>query len=185
VSLAELIASLDDDTSIVAASALESSWSDKHSCRDKGCWGFSAYPVDLFRRILNAAVIGSGTAHPVFVDAGAGIGTKLLLAERAGCYAFGVEHNQHYVDEAVKLGARVTHGDVADLDYSDADIVWVNCPYRDPAEEIAFEIRLSAELKPGAVLCLANSPGGPPAGWELLTSVINRDGAWRKPGGHQ
>lgn len=226
--LAELIASLDDDTSIVAASALESSWQDKHSCRDEDCWGFSAYPVDLFRRILDAAVgaiaacrhcqqpvkrcdddyVGhecNGWCHtdrfhrcdprhisgernvhaepgkPVFADAGAGIGTKCLLAQRAGCRAYGIEHNKHYVEEAVKLGADVGLADVRNWDFSEADIVWVNCPLREPADEIAFEAHVAGQLRPGAVLCLANSPGQPPAGWELLTSVINRDGAWRKP----
>jgi SAM-dependent methyltransferase len=183
LSLAELIASLDDDTSIVAASALESAWQDKHSCRDADCWGFAAYPVDLFRRILNAAVIGSGKAHPVFVDAGAGIGTKVLLAKRAGCDAWGIEHNEHYVTEAKKLGADVKLANVWGYDYLGADIVWVNCPFREPADEIRFEAYVAEHLRPGAILCLANSPGGPPAGWELLTSVINRDGAWRKPGG--
>jgi len=182
LSLAELIASLDDDTSIVAASALESAWQDKHSCRDEDCWGFAAYPVDLFRRILDAAVAATGKDRPVFVDAGAGIGTKCLLAERAGCRAYGIEHNKHYVEEARKLGADVALGDVLTYGYSGADIVWVNCPLREPADEIAFEADLAAQLKPGAVLCLANSPGQPPVGWELLTSVINRDGAWRKPG---
>jgi trans-aconitate methyltransferase len=182
VDLAELIASLDDDTSIVAAAALESAWSDRHSCRDQDCWGFAAYPVDLFRRILAAAVAGCGQAQPVFVDAGAGIGTKCLLAQRAGCRAYGIEHNQHYVDEAVKLGADVGLGDVRTWDFSEADIVWVNCPLREPVDEIVFEAGLSAQMKPGAVLCLANSPGKPP-GWEMLTTVIDRDGAWRKPGG--
>lgn len=233
MSLAELVASLDDDTSIVAAAALESAWQDKHSCRDDDCWGFSAYPVDLFRRILDAAVkacdrtsclscqqpiqrcdddyVGhscngwrhrdgfhacdvrhspnpdllfhAATGNPVFFDAGAGIGTKCLLAARAGCTAYGVEHNPHYVAEAGKLGTRVTHGDVREQDYSWPDIVWVNCPLREPVEEIAFEAQVARELKPGGILCLANSPGKPPAGWEMLTSVINRDGAWKKPGG--
>jgi trans-aconitate methyltransferase len=160
--------------------ALESAWKDRHSCRDGDCWGFAAYPVDMFRRILAAAIEAVAKPCPVFFDAGAGIGTKVLLAARAGCEASGVEHNQHYVDEAARIGAAVTLGDVREHDYSTADIVWLNWPLRDPVEQAALQAQIARQLHPGAVLALGNAYQ-PPPGWEQLTSVVNRDGAWRKP----
>jgi hypothetical protein len=179
--LASLIASLDDDTSLVAMTALEHRWRDLHSCENEDCWGFRPYPADWFRRMLDAAIKAVGKDRPRFIDLGAGIGTKCLAAERAGCLALGVEHNQHYVDEARKLGASVGYGDVADTDVSIYDIVFSNCPFRDPLVQAMFEQKLTDEMKPGAVLILANRAGDAPRGWEQLTSVIERDGAWRKP----
>lgn len=179
--LAAMLASLDDDEVLAATAALESSWRDKHSCASGECWGAEPYPADLFRRIL-AAAVAALPPGAVFLDAGAGIGVKVLLAARAGCKASGIEHNPHYLEQARKLGADVVPGDVTAHDYTGADLVWINCPLRDPAAQIALEARIAAELRPGAVLAMGNRVGPPPAGWELLTSVIERDGAWRKPG---
>lgn len=234
--LAQLIASQDDDTALVALSVLESRWRDLHSCESADCWGFRGYPADWFRRMLSAAINastrycrfcgkplrhceddypahrercngwdhvppelhrcdprhtisgGAELAEPMalsFFDAGAGIGTKCLFAERAGCIASGVEHNAHYVAEAEKLDADVEHGDVRDADYHAYDIVFANCPFREPEAEIAFEAEVAAAMKPGAVLILGNRAGSAPQGWEQLTSVIERDGAWLKPAGRR
>lgn len=180
--LADLIGSLDDETCLVAVAALESRWRDRHSCADGGCWGFTAYPADWFTRILEAAVKATGKPDPVFCDAGAGIGTKVLLAARAGCQAYGIEHNPHYVTEASRLNADVRNGDIRSQDYAAVDIAWIDWPLRDPDEQIAFEQDVAAQLHPGAVLALGNRVGPAPAGWEQLTSVIDRDGAWKKPG---
>jgi SAM-dependent methyltransferase len=164
--------------------ALESLWSDRHSCESADCWGFRGYPADWFRRMLEAAINAVDAERPSFIDLGAGIGTKCLYAERLGCTAYGVEHNGHYVAEARKIGASVDLGDVRDWTadiIADADIVFVNCPLREPAAEIAFEAEVAAQMKPGAVLILGNRAGPAPQGWEQLTTVIERDGAWRKP----
>jgi SAM-dependent methyltransferase len=178
--LAEMIAGLDDDAALAAVAALESSWRDKHSCEDAACWGMVAYPADFFRRILSAAMTAAGP-DPVFLDAGAGIGAKVLIAARAGCRASGVEHNPHYVQAARTFGADVTLGDVTEMDYSAADIVWVNCPLREPEAQMALEARIASEMKPGAVLAMGNRAGPAPAGWKQLTGIIERDGAWLKP----
>lgn len=63
--LAALIGSLDDETSLVAMSALDQLWSDKHSCENEECWGYRGYPADWFRRMLTAAIEAVGKDRPV------------------------------------------------------------------------------------------------------------------------
>lgn len=132
--------------------------------------------------MLEAAIKACDTPEPVFLDAGAGIGSKCLTAERMGCVAHGIEHNEHYVAEARKLGAKVLEGDVRLAQYGAYDIVFVNCPFRDPALQAQFEADVAGRMKPGSVLILGNRVSAAPQGWEQLTTVIERDGAWRKPG---
>jgi SAM-dependent methyltransferase len=181
ITLARLIGSLDDDTALVAAIALESLWSDRHSCESQDCWGFRGYPADWFRRMLEAAIKAVDTERPRFIDLGAGIGTKCLFAKRMGCEAWGIEHNGHYVAAARRFGADVAEGDVRDTVYSRFDIVFVNCPFRDPAQQTPFEAKVAEQMRPGSVLILGNRAGPAPQGWEQLTTVIERDGAWLKP----
>lgn len=191
VDLAVLIASQDDEIALVALGILESRWRTLHNCRDSQCWGYEPYPQDMFRRLLEPAIAAVGKDHPVFLDAGAGIGAKGLYAQRLGCQAYGIEHNPHLVAEARRIGASVTEGDVADLlppnteagphGIRSADILFSNSPYRDPGMQAAFEAKIAETMQPGAVLILGNKCGPDPDGWERLTTVIERDGAWKKP----
>lgn len=179
--LAKLLGSLDDDTALVATIALEQKYASREDSESPDSWGYLAYPHTWFTAMLDAAVGACGTSRPRFLDLGAGIGTKCLAAQRRGCLALGIEHDERLVAEAVRLGANVGRGDVREADVSHYDIVWCNSPFRDPQQEIAFETEVAEAMKPGAVLILGNKAGPAPQGWEQLTTVIERDGAWRKP----
>lgn len=184
--LAALLRSLDGDTALVAMTALEHKYASREDSESPDSWGYLAYPHVLFGQMLDAAVKAADAERPRMIDLGCGIGTKLLAAERAGCEALGIEHDPRLAEEALKLGATVYEADLADPGtwrgpVSETDIVFCNSPFRDPVLEIAFEAGLADAMKPGAVLMLGNKAGPDPAGWERLTTVIERDGAWKKP----
>lgn len=184
--LAKLLRSLDDETALVATIALEQRYASREDSESPDSWGYLAYPHSWFTQMLDAAVKACGAEHPRFIDLGCGIGTKLLAAERAGCKALGIEHDPRLIAEARKLGATVYEADLTEPEtwHEPAiayDIVWCNSPFRDPALEIQFEADVADAMRPGAVLMLGNRAGPAPQGWEQLTTVIERDGAWLKP----
>lgn len=121
-----------------------------------------------------------------FLDVGCGPGTKMQLASHFfGLHACGIE-----IDQAMAVKAS-KHGDVWNENaigmppgtYAGWDLIWLYRPFRDPDMETALEIRITDEMKPGAILA-----GG---GWELSPPAMNwvpvvddweiRHGAWLKP----
>lgn len=126
---------------------------------------------------------------PLFLDVGAGPGTKMLLMrELFGMDVRGIEIDSVMAAEAAKFG-NVLVADALDFHpnlrmwYMDPDIVWLYRPFRDPEHEAALERLIMAEMKPGAILA-----GGAweicPAQWGWHTVVDDwelRRGAWMKP----
>ena len=125
---------------------------------------------------------------PNFLDIGCGPGTKMLLAESLfGLTANGIEIDPEmailasYAHADIYLGDALAHGNL----YSDADLIWLYRPFRDPVKEDELERLVMHRMKPGAVLA-----GGqwqmekPPRGWITVVDDWEdgvKSGAWIKP----
>jgi hypothetical protein len=131
-----------------------------------GRWGLEPYPPPHFLRLLAVALAVPGLpARPVFCDIG----------------AWGVEAVRQYQQQAVALGADVILGEAEDQDYAAVDVAYVNCPYRDPGLEAAFEGRIRQRLPGGCVLISVNHHH-PPAGWTVVLDEPAGDrGVYVKP----
>jgi SAM-dependent methyltransferase len=123
-----------------------------------------------------------------FLDVGCGPGTKMLLARHFyGLEPFGVEVNPAMA-EAAALYGDVTLGDALSLPdgfYATVDLVWMYRPFRDPDLEGMLEDRVTAEMKPGAVLAGGAWETCPAErGWvPVLDDWELRRGAWQKTDG--
>jgi SAM-dependent methyltransferase len=113
------------------------------------CFGWAPYDLDVFARLLDAAIaVAPGVS---FLDAGCGLGTKCLLATERGLDAYGIDRVEAYVAQATRLGARAEVADVRDwARYGDFDVVYACHPLREPAET-GFERWLHEQMNPGAV----------------------------------
>ena len=146
-----------------------------------GRYGLACYPLGEFTWLLALAMSAPRLpARPVFADVGAGIGTKVIAAARAGCTAWGVEAVPEYADAARDLGADVTCCDAEDHAYSGVNIAFVNCPYADLRAEWRFEQWFRGQLRRGAVLISVNHFEAPP--WPALLDEPGRGrGVYTKP----
>ncbi len=122
-----------------------------------------------------------------FLDVGAGVGTRMLLArEIFGLDVHGVDRVREYCQMAEdQLGLTVECEDALDYKgFGGFDLLWINRPIRDQELERRLEDKIWADMAPGAVIAFANIEAPPPdwyAGlilddWEL------RRGIWQKPG---
>lgn len=139
------------------------------------------FPIPEFITLCAAAVTEAEGDN--FLEIGCGIGTKMLLASTIfGLEAFGFDRNPAYVEQAQRLGLRVSEADARTWKgYGDYDILWFNRPYRDPAEQAALEARVWAEVRPGAVVMCANLEHRPPSSWYLIEDDWEaRRGVWQK-----
>jgi trans-aconitate methyltransferase len=110
-----------------------------------------------------------------FLDLGAGIGTKVLIAAQLGYQAMGVEVVPAYLSKAREIGANVAYGDVRSTSVRGFGIVYLNHPLADACEENALEARVLAELSPGAALINVHSPNDRPRGAHWRTIAITAD----------
>ena len=120
-----------------------------------------------------------------FLDVGCGPGTKMKLAAHFfGLAPCGIEIDEDMAAAAAVIGG-VRTGDaltVPDGIYENFDLIWMYRPFRDVQLERALEDRVTAEMKPGAILaggawetCPADRGWVPVFDdWEL------RRGAWQK-----
>lgn len=120
---------------------------------------------------------------PRFADVGAGIGSKMRLAQALfGLEPWGVEIVPELAAEARAHGLNVALGDAFEFtDYGPAEIVYVNRPSTLMAE---LEEHVMKHMASGSVLMLVNGRGSP----ELDTwTLVSREwgtpvqGAWIKP----
>jgi hypothetical protein len=145
-----------------------------------GLWGAEPYPAGAFGWLLRHAM-AAVPERPVFGDAGAGVGGKVLLAAAAGCRAWGVELVPAYAAAARAAGADVRTGRVLDADWSGTDIVFANQLLRDARLEAAYEGRLRGLLAPGTALISVNHAAPPGPGWTaLLVDDAAARGVWLK-----
>lgn len=103
-----------------------------------------------------------------FLDVGCGPGTKMSIAQTLfGLDAYGIEINPEMAAVAGKLfGDKVAPGDAMDYSvvYSEADLIWLYRPFRDPTLEYKLEQKIIDTMKPGAILAGAS--------WELDLSKL-------------
>lgn len=153
------------NTTVEAVRELERAPAPLSSVGTPDCFGWGAYDLDVFARLLDVA-IGAAPAR-TFLDAGCGIGTKCLLAASRGLDAYGIDRVPAYAARAVQLGVNAEVADVRGWDrYGEFGIVYVSHPLKAHAEA-PFEAWLHGQMAPGAVLvtlrgCVA------PAGWQPL-----------------
>lgn len=140
------------------------------------CHGWEPYDQAQFARLL-AAAMAAGPIAPSFFDAGCGRGDRLVQALEAGCAsAGGVEHDPELAGIARARGLTVAVADVREYGwYSQADIVYVNCPFVRDEDEAAFEHWLHDQVRPRGVLIQVNDTVSP-EGWE---TVLDEREAWR------
>lgn len=119
-----------------------------------------------------------------FLDIGAGVGTKMLLArEILGLDVHGIERVPEYAAQARQLGLDVEEADAAGWKgYGDYSLIWFNRPFRDRDAQAGLEARVWEEAAPGAVVICANLENPPPSSWFVtLDDWEVRRGVWVKP----
>ena len=119
-----------------------------------------------------------------FLDVGAGVGTKMLLADSIfGLNTQGIERVPEYVRQARELGLVITEADALTWDgYGDFDIVWLNRPFKDEKLQAELERQVQAGMKSGAVFIGVNLVSAPSAGWWLVLDDMElHRGIWQKP----
>lgn len=120
-----------------------------------------------------------------FLEVGAGIGTKMLIArELFGLDVAGVERTPEYTSAAATMGLDVQTADALGWDgYGQADLTWFNRPFRDPAAQAELERQVWAGSAPGTVIICANLEDRPPVSWYPVLDAWDseRRGIWQKP----
>lgn len=141
------------------------------------------FPVPEFITLLAAAVTeADGDA---FLEIGAGIGTKMLVAKTLfGLGVAGVERVPEYVAQAAEMGITVLEADILDFaDYAPFDIIWFNRAFRDASAQTQLEHQVWDGVRPGAVVMCANLENKPPSNWFIVDDEWGdlRRGVWQKP----
>lgn len=142
--------------------------------------GWFPFPIPRFISLLAEAV--AVTAGPMFLDVGAGPGTKVELARSLfRLRAHGIELSPEMVQAAgnrdvQRADARTFTG------YRAPDIVYMNRPVLPPEP---LEMLVMQRMHPGAVLILANGITRPSDhGWDVVSEELRPGpvtGAWKKP----
>lgn len=105
-----------------------------------------------------------------FLEVGAGIGTKMQLAEELfGLDVYGIERTAEYCKEARERGLQVFEADALGWgSYGDYDIVFFNRPFFDQELQAELELQVWRDMKPGAVVIGVNLLAPPPSSWYLV-----------------
>ncbi len=134
--------------------------------RIQGTYPFIPFDVGDFVKLVSVAprhvMTGRGKSAPKrFLDVGAGYGTKVILAktvlDQVTSYAWcshGIEIEKRYVDASltheVTLADGLTYGQ-----YADYDIIYLYCPFSDPALQVKLQQAIIDGARPGAVVLFA------------------------------
>jgi trans-aconitate methyltransferase len=110
------------------------------------------------------------TTGDKFLDIGAGVGTKMMLAEEIfGLDVQGIERVSEYVKEARSRGLTIIEADALGWDgYGDFDIIFFNRPFFNQEMQAELEKQVWTDMKPGAVVVGVNLLVPPPAPWYLI-----------------
>jgi SAM-dependent methyltransferase len=155
---------------------LEASWQNKVS-PIPGCFGWEPYSLESFSELL--AIAASRNFLASFLDAGAGIGTKVIRATHYGLIASGIDLVPEFLAEAARIGADVQYGDVREWDYSLYGIVYVNHPLIDQDEEAQLEFAIHDGMASGSVLVAVNYGIAPD--WPEIGRIGEWNAVWVKP----
>jgi hypothetical protein len=147
---------------------------------DPALWRWSPEDLGMFREMLDVAVQLTGPGA-TFFEPGCGIGTKLKLAEAYGLSAHGWEIVPEYLEQCAELGVSAEPLDLrtSDPHYEEWDIVYTSRPFKDDQVNVAWEQKVQAAMRPGAVL-IGAWIGNKPYAWENYYRRSFR-GVWRKP----
>ncbi len=151
-----------------------------HGAARPGWVGYLPYPAERFAQLIAAAA--PFAAPRTFIDLGAGVGTKMLIAHAAGLDVFGVDEDAELIEAAHQLGMPVFRHDVRTAPVAGYGVVYINHPLAGAQSEAALEQRVRAQLSPGAILISVHSQLPPPAGahWETLLPASDHDMVVRK-----
>lgn len=140
------------------------------------------YQIPGFLALLAEAIPAAPGSR--FLDVGAGIGTKMLLArEIFGLDVTGTEISPELAAQAAGLGLDIVCGDALDYaGYGAHDLIWLYRPCRDPDTEAALEKVIWDAMAPGAVILGDALESPPPADrfWLVLEDMGTPRGIWRK-----
>jgi 2-polyprenyl-3-methyl-5-hydroxy-6-metoxy-1,4-benzoquinol methylase len=136
-------------------------------------YGWEPYPPLEFANLLSVAIAYNPTGR--FLDVGAGIGTKVLIAARMGLDAHGLELYPQYVEAAREMGANVRQWDVRNSFSLRYGIVYINHPLRDTEAEDLLEYRIQHQVAPGTVLITVNNIRTLPEDWNVICRPLWSD----------
>lgn len=178
--------------------ALEQEWIGRvEISQPETYFDWQPFPVEQFITLLEACFLHVPVGNRTFLDAGCGIGTKLLIAADHNLDAHGIDRVPEYLTEAAQLGTDVEQSLIEDYAaYGTFGLVYVNHPLATSAtdmDEVLLERLIHDQMASGSVLLAVNydlAPGctaHPPDrvcdencpidtydGW----AEIVRDGAW-------
>jgi len=167
--LEELVGTIESDAcSILASGKVVGEGIDYHKS-----YGFVPFNVTSFIETMVAVVrhIRKQGCNPwdfTFLDAGCGIGTKLILAESMGFPAIGLEIDQKMIRRAKRqYGIRslkvskgrifrsartpvIVNQDVLKHHYDHYGVIFFYCPFRNDELESEFEQRVYEQMLPGS-----------------------------------
>ncbi len=123
------------------------------------------FPVHDFVALVAEAM--PETTGDRFLDIGAGVGSKVLLADAVfGLNSRGIERVPEYAAEAARHGITVHTVDALDYQgYHQADLIFINRPFYDPGEEAKLEQHVWDSVRTGAVIVGVNLEAPLPASW--------------------
>ena len=125
------------------------------------CYGFIPWPNSHFIKVLLHVLQHQHKHHPSkrklrFLNAGCGMGLKVIIAEAMGCIATGLEISPKLIEKGKKFFSfnsrhpRLQQGDIRSHDYGEYDIIFFYCPLRSVTQEELFEHRVWEQCKVGA-----------------------------------
>jgi len=119
---------------------------------------------------------GEYLSKPRFIDAGCGLGVKLVIAEGMGCDVSGIEIDRKLINRAKRIfksdRLNIKCQDILKHDYSTYDIIYFYRPFYDPKKQTEFEKRIQSQMKKGAYLMGFDSVTCPP---EKQFSMLHND----------
>ena len=140
------------------------------------------FQIPEFLALLAEAI--PATTGSRFLEIGAGIGTKMLLArEIFGLDVTGIEISDEHAQAALSQGLDVLTCDALDFTgYGAYDLIWFYRPVRDPDLQAALEKAVWDGMSPGAVvICAAlEAPPSPARFWPVLEDLDRPRGIWCK-----
>ncbi len=157
--------------------AIEADWvaRERKQEPDPEFWRWSPTPLPKVREMFATADMCRELAElehrPTFFDAGCGIGTKMYLAFRMfGWAVYGWDLYPEYIEFARRQFG--IQPEVRDLrkhepDWAAYDVIMTSRPFKDDAEETAWERRVQEAMRPGAVL-IGTHLGVKPYSWRWL-----------------
>ena len=109
---------------------------------------------------------GEAAVRPSFIDAGCGLGVKLIIAQGMGFDITGLEIDDKVLERAEEIFCidklNIHRQDILEHDYSEYDVVYFFCPFHNAEKEKEFERRIQSQMKPGAYLMGYSQKTDPP-----------------------